>query len=349
MIRVYWILLAGMLLAASLTFAGEAEEMRAEEELRQQLAAERALNERLRGRVAELERQLKESGQGDTTSLTYWDAEPEMLRLPETRDIRSAIDEALIVRGLVLLPPGACQFTPGLSWAHDGSGENRRDSYIFDARVQAGLPLGFAAAVRIPYVNRDYAIGSKDGIGDISIGLRRLLSNETDILPSLVASLDYTHDTGSHAFRPVPVSSGFRSIEAGLSAIKRLDPVVVSGNIAYDRAFEAREVSIRSNGDELFSGDIKRGDALTLGMGLSLAATPDISVDAGLSMVFQEGARFSPEDATTFRGSSTKAGYFNFGFGAILTKNVYLLFSSAAGITDDAVDTIFSVSIPYRF
>jgi hypothetical protein len=349
MIRGYWILLAAMLFVSSLAFGGEYDLMSEDEQLRQQLAAERALNEQLRRRVEELERQLNINGKNDKTSLFVWDAEPEMIRMPETMDIRSAIDEALIVRGLVLLPTGAYQLTPSISWVHDGSGENRRDSYIFETQLQAGLPLSFAAAVTIPYVKRDYAIGSKDGIGDVSIGLLRKLSSETDILPSLVANLGYTHDTGSHAFRSVPVSSGFRSIEAGIAAFKRFDPMVVSGSIAYDHSFKARGISIKNNGDELFSGDIKRGDGLTLGLGLSLAATPDISVDTGLTMVFQEGTRFHPDDGMTFRGSSSKAGYFNFGFGAILSKNIYLLFSAAAGITDDAIDSIFSVLIPYRF
>jgi hypothetical protein len=340
-----------LIFAPNITVAADSTVMSDKEELRQQLEAERALNEQLRRRVIELERMLLEIGEGekDSTNLVDWDAEPEMDQMPDTATARSAVDEALVVRELVLLPPGDFQFNPGFSWVHDGSGEDRRDSYILDAQLQAGLPFDFAATARIPYVIRDYAIGSEDGIGDITFGLRRKLNNETETFPSLVARLDYTHDTGSDAFKPVPVSSGFRSIEAGLSAVKRLDPVVLSGIMAYDYAFEQSDETININDNQLFSGDIERGNLLTLGLNISLAATPDISLDAGLTMFFQEGTLFSSDDGTAFEGSSTQAGYINVGFGAILTKNLYLLFSAAAGITDDAADSILSLSLPYRF
>jgi hypothetical protein len=232
---------------------------------------------------------------------------------------------------------------------HDGAGDDRRDSYIFDAQLQIGLPYDFAASLNIPYVVRDYAIGSEDDFGDITFGLRRKLNNETETLPSLVARLDYTHDTGSDAFASVPISSGFRSVQVGLSALKRFDPLVLSGIIAYDHAFEESDVSIKDNGNQLFRGDIERGDLLTLGLNFSLAATPDISLDTGLTMFFQEATRFSPDDGSNFDGSNTQAGYINIGFGAILTKKLYLLFSAAAGITDDAEDSILSLSLPYRF
>jgi hypothetical protein len=349
--RVHWLLLAGILFTAPYTSAEESAVMSEENLLRQQLKAERAINEQLRRRVEELNQQLKASGEveKDPTSLVGWDAEPEMAQMPQIKDFRSALDEALVVRELVLLAPGVFQFNPSFSWAHDGSGDKRRDSYIIVAELQAGLPLNFAASLRVPYVKRDYAIGSNDGIGDISFGLRRKLNKETNILPSLVARIDYTHDTGSDAFRPVAVSSGFRSIAGGISLLKRLDPVAMSGIITYNHAFEQSVTSINIGEGQLFKGQIERGDLLTLGLKISLAATPDISMDAGLTLFFQDRTRFSDDEDTAFRSPSTQAGYINIGFGAILTRKTYLLFSTAGGITDDAVDSILSVSLTYRF
>ena len=277
MSRIYWILLLVLIFMTPLSVAAEPVVMSEVEQLRQQLEAERALNEQLRRRVNELEKKLQGSGEGenDPTSLVVWDAEPEMARMPDTPDVRSAVDEALLVRELVLLEPGGIQFNPSISWVHDGAGDDRRDSYIFDAQLQVGLPYDFAASLNIPYVKRDYAIGSEDDIGDITLGLRRKLNNETETLPSLIARLDYTHDTDSDAFESVPISSGFRSVQVGLSALKRFDPLVLSGVIAYDHAFEESDVSIKDNGNQLFRGDIERGDLLTLGLNFSLAATPD--------------------------------------------------------------------------
>ncbi len=145
----------------------------------------------------------------------------------------TAIEQALVSRGLVLLPQGTFRLTPAASWSHSGANTSSQDAYALSLTVEAGLPWGLAASVNLPYLQiKDASNGSNRGLSDVSFSLAKKLTNDWDGMPSLVARAGYTHDTGKDAFGLVPIGSGFRSYSAGLSAVKRLEPVVVYGSVA---------------------------------------------------------------------------------------------------------------------
>lgn len=335
-------LIALAVVAASPTFAETTDE------LRQQLEAQKALNAQLRQRVLSLERQLAGGEQPPALNAT---ANVAPLIEPDSAEATTAIEEALVARGLVLLPSGTFRVTPKFSWVHSGADRyrDRSDSYIGSLGGQAGLPWGMMFSASIPYTHRSTSIGSNSGVGDVVLELAKKLNNETERLPSFLVSLSYAHDNGDDPFEPVPVSYGFRSVTGSLSALKRFDPVALYGGLAYSHAFSKNVRADDLLGERPFSGRIEPGDSWAFRLGASLAATPDISLDTSLSWAFIEGATVDSDATGKRRLSRATVAALNLGATFMLTRDLALQLSAAAGATDDSPDYSFSIALPYRF
>lgn len=319
-----------------------------QDELTQQLEAQKALNEQLRKRVEELERML--SGSPPTPALRPLQQDLAVIE-PESAESTTAIEEALVARGLVLLPPGSFRATPGFDWTHAGSNaaRTRSDTKTGSLTLQAGLPLGMMLSASAPYVHRSTSFGSNRGVGDVSLGLSKKLTDESGRLPAFVASLTYFHDNGADPFKPVPIGFGFRAINASVSALKRIEPVALYGRASYTHVF-ARSVSADNLlGESAFTGRIEPGASWGYRLGASLAATPEITLDASLSGSFIRETHVRSDAAGNFTLPKSTLVFLNLGAGFILTRNLSLLISASAGATDDSPDAIFSVSLPYRF
>lgn len=301
--------------------------------LRQQLAAQKAINEQLRARVETLERQLAAARPSESIVLGL-DADAPKPPV-ESDSANTAIEEALVSKGLVLLPVGDVRLTPRLTWSHDGSGDERYQSIISALSLEVGLPGGLATALHLPYVWRDYPEGRNDGAGDLALSLSKKLTRETERWPSFVLRLDYTQDSGGDAFEPVPIGNGVQSLGVTLSAVKRIEPLALYGHLSYTQAWS--------------DSFIEPGDLYGVGFGVSLAATPEISLDAGLSFDFIAGDDFERPDADAYRTDFATAGYLELGADFVLYKDLFLTLSAAVGVTEDANDFIFSVALPYRF
>lgn len=347
-------ILAGLACVLLLHGLASAQEPRSDEDppevLRRKLNAQQAVNEQLRQRLETLERRLANSRETDAPLIAGLDPRaPSPVEEPGISKAVSAIEEALGEKGLVLLPAGAYRLTPSATWAHSGSGPDRRDSYVLGMALEAGLPGGMALSVRQPYIWRDYGYGTNSGAGDFSMALAKKLNSETETMPSFVARMEYTHDNGKDPFKSPSIGSGFRSFDIGLSGVKRLDPLVFYGNISYSRAQEAfASIQVRDNPPQ-FTGRIKPGDVYGLGFGVSLAATPDVALDTGLTLAFAEQPRFRDVSGNTEYGTRRTVGYLNLGTRVLLTRNLFLSVSAAAGVTKDASDLVLSFALPYRF
>ncbi|WP_296809465.1 hypothetical protein [Thiocapsa sp.] len=316
------------------------------ESLQRQLAAQKAINAQLRARVQALEQELASGRQDDGPLILGLDASATKPPV-EPDSATTAIEEALVGRGLVLLPTGTFRLTPRAALAHSGSGEEAFDSYALSLNLEAGLPWGMATSLQLPYIQRDYPAGRNDGIGDLSLSLSKRLNRETAILPSFVLRLDYRHDNGDDAFAAVPIGYGFQAVTATLSAVKRVEPLALYGNLSYSHAWP--QTTTYPSEDAERTIEIEPADLYGIGLGVSLAATPDISLAAELAFDFQDGDRIAPTNGDAYRGTSTTIGYIDLGADFVLRKNLFLNLSAAAGVTDDANDFIFSIALPYRF
>lgn len=320
------------------------------ETLQRQIAAQQAINQQLRQRLETLERALSANRNSDVPLIVGLD-----ISTPPPKDLSAdakpitAIEEALGNKGLVLLPTGFYRVTPSMSWAHSGSGSNSSASYSLGTLFEAGLPMGMAVALRQPYVWRSFSYGSNSGSGDISISLAKKLANETATTPAIVAKLGYTHDNGKDPFTLPSIGGGFRAVDLGISGVKRFDPIVIYANAFYSRASGTFASLQYKNQSPYFTGTIKPSESYGLGFGVSLAATPEVSLDAGLSLSFAGKARFIDTLGNTSYGTQSTVGYLNLGTNFLISRNLSLSISAAAGVTKDANDIALTIAFPYRF
>lgn len=320
------------------------------ETLQRQLAAQQAINQQLRQRVETLERGLSANRKSDAPLIVGLDT-----RAPPPKDLSvddkpiTAIEEALGNKGLVLLPTGFYRVTPSMSWAHSGSGSNSYASYSLGTLFEAGLPMGMAVALRQPYIWSSSGYGSSRGSGDLSVSLAKKLANETATTPAIVAKLGYTHNNGKDPFTIPSFGGGFRAVDLGISGVKRFDPIVVYANASYSRASGTFASLQYKNQSPYFTGTIKPGESYGLGFGVSLAATPEVSLDAGFSLSVAGKARFIDTLGNTSTGTQSTVGYLNLGTNFLISRNLSLSISAAAGVTKDANDLALTIAFPYRF
>lgn len=316
--------------------------------LRQQLAAQLAINLQLRQRLQQLEQRLLDNRKDEGPLVVGLDANAAKPPVEaESDSANTAIEQALLSKGLVLLPAGSYRLTPSFSWAHTGQYLERQDSYRYGLSLDAGLPWGMAASISAPYVQRDYSLGNNDGLGDVTLSLSKKLTNESANFPSLVARLDYTHDNGRDAFAAVPVGGGFRTIDVSLSAVKRVEPLALYGTLSYGHSLPKSTLYLA--GDTYLSGRIEPADRYGLGIGVSLAATPEISLDAGATVDFRGKTRVEPMGGEAYMTTSSTFAYMNLGASFVLHRNLLLSVRASAGVSKDADDFLFSVALPYRF
>jgi hypothetical protein len=320
------------------------------EQLRLQLNAQIAINQQLRARLENLQRRLALVQKSDGSMAPALD--PQAAKPPvelESSDANSALEQALGAKGLELLPTGAFRITPAVSFSVAGSGASRIDSQGVSVGLDAGLPLGMMASARVPYVHRHADFGSNGGVGDFSLSLSKRFVNEGEGTPSVIGRLGYTHNNGRDPFEAIPIGGGFRSVDVSLSALKRLDPLVVYGTVSYAHS-KPEDATVRDlNRTTVFQGRIAPGNSTGVSGGISLAATPDVSLDAGLTFNFFRDTRLAPTVGAPFQNSRHSEGYLTLGTGFVIKKDLFLTLNAAAGVTSESNKFIFSVALPYRF
>jgi hypothetical protein len=317
-------------------------------ELRQQLDAQKAINEQLRRRVEELEGQ--HTLVPPVHSLRILEQRPSALD-PETPEQTTAIEEALIARRLALLPAGSLRVAPGFGWAHSGASalNTRSENYTASLTLQAGLPFGLMLTANAPYTHRSTPSGSNSGPGDLFLSLTKQVANESHDMPSLVTSIDYYANTGKDPLTPIPIGFGFPALGGSILGLKRVDPLALYASVSYLHPF-ARDVSASNFlGESSFTGRIAPGDTWGYRLGVSLAATPEITLDTSLSGAFIGGTNVDSNSRGNFKPPNSTLGFFNLGAGFVLSKRLSLLVNASAGVTEASPDLALSVSLPYRF
>jgi len=189
--------------------------------------------------------------------------------------------------------------------------------------------------VSLPYSYSELRDGSSSsGLGDVGVQLSKELLLESGWHPNLVGSIGWTSPTrfGS-TLAPVPYVSGF---QAGLTASKRLDPLVVFGSVSYFSS-AAREIA---------GTRYDPADVFATRVGGSLAISPATSVTAGFSLAYLLNAQ--PSDFIV-PGSDTVLSSLDIGFTTIMWKRTLLNVTAQFGVTGHVPDFRLITSIPVRF
>jgi hypothetical protein len=301
----------------------------------------------------------------------------------EERKASQSLDQALLVRGGLLLPNGTLEADNtasyfSLSSDHltvDGfallpilvvgditSERLRRDILIHSLTTRLGLPARFQMDFTVPYgyiLNRTADATGKQssesqfGLGDISAGLSRQLILEHGNVPDLLANFHYKSNTGTNSYdlqsAETSLGTGFNSLQADITAAKTSDPVVFFGDISYNRSLPAHHTIPTTDPEDGSMtntiGYLRPGDAFGFQLGTVLALNSETSMTVGWDQ------RFTQE--TKLNGVQLPASYLVEGSLRIGTSYMYapgrmVDLSFGVGLTPDTPNLQFSVGFPFR-
>lgn len=252
-----------------------------------------------------------------------------------------ALERLLVTRGGLILPKYSLEIEPEISYAHDGASSQRtdRDTVSSSLAVRLGLPFDSQAEVRVPYVIHDETSESTtSGLGDVQLSLSKQLIRERDRVPTVLAMVRWQAPTGENEFVPdrLATGTGFNVVDAQLTLVKRLDPLVFFGAASYAVILPERERGIL----------IEPGDVFALKLGGILAASPDTSFGIALNVARSSRAKVAHR---TVSGSDQLIGILELSVAQILTKRLLLNVTSEIGVTDDARDLRLLIALPIRF
>jgi hypothetical protein len=298
------------------------------------------------------------------------------------RQATEALDQALIVRGGLLLPSGTMEIDNTTSYFSASSDHLNINGFallpvlvvgdITSQRVRAdyllptfttrlGLPQKLQMDFTVPYgyelIRTVDATGTQTsvsnfGLGDISGGISRQLTYEHGRKPDMLAHVLFKSTTGADSFSlsssEVALGTGFNALRGDLTVAKSNDPVVFFGNLDYTHNFPANHTvasSDPSNPNATTIGHFNPGDAVGFQIGSILALNPETSFTVGWDQRFTR--------STQLNGTDIPASYLVEGTLRLGTSYVYapgrtIDLSFGVGLTPDTPNLQFSVGLPFR-
>jgi hypothetical protein len=311
------------------------------EELQRELAAKGARIKQLEQQLAKSERKLQSTknvvaGKPASPDLKTSTATTVAQQPIGPEDDDRALERTLVREGALVLPPWTYELTPQFSYAHWDKVQDptARNSYSAALTFRMGLPWTSQISATLPYEYNQFRDGSSSsGLADAGFLFSKALLTESDWTPNLVGSIGWTSPTSlaGKTFSPIPYVSGF---QAGLTASKRFDPVVVFGGVSYFSSISREIAGTQSNPSGVVGARF----------GSSLAISPATSITAGFNFGYLTQ---SPDFIVP--GSDRILSSVDVGFSIILWKRTLLNVTGQFGLTGHVPDFRLIASIPVRF
>ena len=301
----------------------------------------------------------------------------------EERRASQALDQALLVRGGLLLPNGTIEADNTASYFSmssdhltvDGfallpilvvgditSERLRRDILVHSLTTRLGLPGKFQMDVTVPYgyvlnrtadANGHESSASQFGLGDIQAGISKQLTLEHGRVPDLLANLRYKSNTGTNSYdlqsAETSLGTGFNSFQASFTAAKSSDPVVFFGNLSYTRSLPAHHTipSTDPNNPDVSStvGYLRPGDAFGFQLGSVLALNTETSMTVGWDQRFTQETKLN---GVRLPASYLVEGSLRIGTSYMYAPNRMIDLTFGVGLTPDTPNLQFSVGFPVR-
>lgn len=300
----------------------------------------------------------------------------------EERQASQALDQALIVRGGLLLPSGTVELDNTTSYFSsttdriniDGfallpvlvvgdiaSQRVRKDLLLPTFSARMGLPYKLQFDTYIPYgyqlnrtvdVNNTQTSQSTFGLGDITFGLSRQLTLEHGRMPDLLANVRFKTTTGIDSFNlnssQTALGTGFYAVQGNLTAAKSNDPVVFFGNLSYTANLNGTH-SIPANDPDnpglMIPGHFKPGDSVGFQLGSILSLNPETSMTIGWDQRFTRATTLNDQ---TIPASFLVEGSLRLGASYLYAPGRTIDLSFGVGLTPDTPNLQFSVGLPIR-
>jgi len=312
------------------------------DELKRQLADKEAETQRLRERIQVLEREVTPRRIKQAKAREALPEDSQEAR----EDSNRALERALVRESGLLLPARRFEVEPNVVYSHSTASANnfRRDAYGPGLALRAGLPWRSQIDVSVPYVferRRSAGIKTDDnGIGDFTLGVSHQILNERASVPGVIGSLSYTASTGKNTLyenaTPVALGSGFNSLQASLTAVKRVDPLVFFGSYSFAHAFSENRGGAK----------VELGNSHGFRLGTALATGPDTSLRAAFNVTYYDTTKVGGVDIA---GSDDPAALLEFGSSVVLSERTALDVLVGAGLTSNAPKYRVTVALPIRF
>lgn len=298
------------------------------------------------------------------------------------RRATEALDQALVVRGGLLLPPGTLEIDNTTSYFSASSDHVTIDGFallpilvvgdITSERVREdillptfttrlGLPNRFQMDFTIPYgyiLNRTVdALGnqtsaSQFGLGDIQAGVSRQLTFEHGHTPDLLANIRFKSVTGANSYdlasSQTNLGSGFYAVQGNLTAAKSSDPVVFFGNLSYTENLAGRHTVPANDPDNpgaTMVGHFRPGSSYGFQLGSILALNTETSMTLGWDQRFTRATQLN---GATLPGSYLVEGTLRLGTSYLYAPGRTIDLSFGVGLTPDTPNLQFSVGLPFR-
>jgi hypothetical protein len=297
-------------------------------------------------------------------------SKPEEMIVPQTGPGVVVVDESVAERalersltrdGVLLLPAGVLELEPRIAYSRQEdatpsfvmsggnviASETERNSdtltaaLLFrlglpgDAQLEIGLPYRWRRNETVTNVNfspLETSSQTGDGPADVRVAIAKTFWREGAHSPDVIGRLTWDTDSGESSDNGVSLGGGFHELQAGLSFIKREDPVVFVGGLSYEKTFE--------------KDMIKPGDTLAVNVGSYVALSPQTSLNFSLSMAYQDEAEIA---GNVLEGSDRNIGTLNIGGSTFIGRGTLLNLSLGVGLTEDADDLSVVLSLPMRF
>jgi hypothetical protein len=362
--------------------------------LQETLRERDAIIRNLLERVSDLERRLgglqapaaKAEGKAVAASLS---ATPEVASVVSNstydkteRQATEALDQALIVRGGLLLPSGTLEIDNTTSYfsassdhltvdgfallpvlvVGDITSQRVRQNYLLPTFVaRLGLPHKFQMDIRIPYgyeqieavdANNNETSSRSFGLGDIAASVSRQITTEHGRMPDIVANVLFKSTTGKDSFNlqssEVALGTGFNAWQGNLTMAKSNDPVVFFGNLSYTANLAANHtvpVNNPMNPNATMVGHIKEGNSAGFQIGSILALNPETSMTMGWDQRFTRGTHLN---GIGLPSTSLVEGTLRLGISYLYAPRRTIDLSFGVGLTPDTPNLQFSVGLPFR-
>jgi hypothetical protein len=276
-------------------------------------------------------------------------------------DAKRALERALVQTGAALLPTGKVEFVPSLTYsfrreAFPGQIALTTTGTVFitetvtrqtaiegGALVRVGLPFGTQAEVSLPWDYKNVQTATNvngaglsehavevQGLGDPVFTLTKQVFTEEGLRPSVFAGATWNSNFGQ-VKSGLPLGTGFNEFSAGVTAVKRQDPLVFTAGLGYQYTEE--------------HNNYKPGDQFTPSVGLFLAVSPETSIRFSQQITFAGSDEFNGQ---RIPGSEKTAGIFSFGLLSILGRGFIVNVTGGIGETHDAPDFFLQVGFPIR-
>jgi hypothetical protein len=236
--------------------------------------------------------------------------------------------------GALVLPPRTYELTPSFSWAHWDKIQEPliNNSFSAGASFTMGLPWRSQVSVGVPYVWDDLRNGgTSQGLGDAGVLSSKELVQEN--VPGLLGSVGWTSPTNrSCCFGPIPYVSGF---QGGLTASKRLDPLVAFASVSYFSSIS-----------DLIARTTSNENVIGTRLGASLAVTPATSITTGVNLSFLTNP--NPGNLPVPNSDSVLSSV-DIGFNTLLWHQTFLNVTGQFGLTGDVPDFRLITTVPVRF